>query len=78
MILREGSSLAVVGIAVGAAAALGLTRFGASLLYGVAPTDAVTFLVVAAALLIVALLACLVPARAAARLDPVEVLRSLD
>jgi predicted permease len=78
MILTEGSILTVVGIIVGAVAALGVTRFGASLLYGVTPTDAVTFLVVAATLLIVALLACLVPARAAARLDPVEVLRSLD
>jgi macrolide transport system ATP-binding/permease protein len=75
MILRQGLTLAFVGTAVGFLAALGLTRFGASLLYGVSPTDRMTFVIVPSFLMAVALLACMLPARAAARLDPVEVLR---
>ena len=76
MILKQGSTLACVGTAVGLLAAFGLTRFGASLLYGVNPTDTVTFIVVPSFLVAVALLACMLPARAAARLDPADVLRS--
>jgi predicted permease len=75
MIVKQGLALAFIGIVVGSLAAIGLTRFGVSLLYGVAPTDPTTFVVVPSVLMGVALLACLVPARAAARLDPVEVLR---
>jgi predicted permease len=75
MILRQGLTLAFVGTAVGFITALGLTRFGASLLYGVSPTDKMTFVVVPSFLMAVALLACMLPARAAARLDPVDVLR---
>jgi len=76
MILRQGLTLASIGIAVGLLAALGVTRFAATLLYSVNPRDPATFVVVPAVLLAVALLACLLPARAASRLDPVEVLRS--
>ncbi|PYR57040.1 MAG: hypothetical protein DMF91_20410 [Acidobacteria bacterium] len=76
MIVKQGSTLAFVGTAVGLLAAVGLTRFGASLLYGVNATDAVTFVVVPSFLMAVALLACMLPARAAARLDPADVLRS--
>ena len=76
MILRQGLTLASIGIAVGLLAALGVTRFAATLLYAVNPRDPATFVVVPAVLLAVALLACLLPARAASRLDPVEVLRS--
>ena len=76
MILRQGLTLASIGIAVGLLAALGVTRFAAALLYAVNPRDPATFVVVPAVLLAVALLACLLPARAASRLDPVEVLRS--
>ncbi len=76
MILRQGLTLALVGTGVGFLAGLGVTRFAASLLYGVNPTDPLTFAVVPSFLMAVALLACLLPARAAARLDPVEVLRS--
>jgi putative ABC transport system permease protein len=75
MILRQGLTLAGVGTAVGVFMALGLTRFAATLLYGVNPTDSVTFVVVPSFLMAVALLACALPARAAARLDPVDVLR---
>jgi putative ABC transport system permease protein len=76
MILKQGLTLAFTGTAVGFFAALGVTRFAASLLYSVNPTDPMTFVVVPSLLMAVALLACLVPARAAARLDPVDVLRS--
>jgi predicted permease len=76
MILRQGAKWASVGIAVGLLAALGLTRFGAALLYGVKPTDWMTFTVVPSLLMAIALLACLLPARVAAQLDPVDVLRS--
>ena len=76
MILKQGLTLAFVGTAVGLLAALGLTRFGATLLYGVTPADKVTFVLVPSVLAAVALLACILPARVAARLDPVDVLRS--
>jgi predicted permease len=76
MILKQGIALAFVGTAVGFLASLGLTRFASSLLYGVSPTDPLTFVVVPSCLIAVALVACVLPARAAARLDPVEVLRS--
>ena len=76
MILKQGITLALIGTALGLLAGLGVTRFAASLLYGVNPTDPLTFVVVPALLMAVALLACLLPARAAARLDPVDVLRS--
>jgi predicted permease len=76
MILKQGLTLAFIGTVLGFVAGLGATRFAASLLYGVNPTDPVTFVVVPSVLLAVALLACLLPARAAARLDPVDVLRS--
>src|SRR5688572_1391337 len=75
MIVKQGLTLASIGIVLGSLAAISLTRFGVSLLYGVTPTDPTTFVVVPSVLIGVALLACLVPARAAARLDPVEVLR---
>jgi predicted permease len=76
MILKQGIALAFVGTAVGFLASLGLTRFASSLLYGVSPTDPLTFVVVPSCLIAVALVACVLPARAAARLDPVDVLRS--
>jgi ABC-type antimicrobial peptide transport system permease subunit len=75
LILRQGVTLAFVGATVGFLAAVGITRFGATLLYGVSPTDTLTFISVPALVMAVALLACTLPARAAARLDPVEVLR---
>jgi predicted permease len=76
MILKQGAALALAGIVLGAAAALLVTRFSASLLYGVSPTDRVTFIAVPILLLAVSIVACLLPARAAARLDPVDVLRA--
>ena len=76
MILRQGMALALVGTAIGLAAGFALSRFAETLLYGVQPLDVVTFVAVPLFLLIVTLAACLLPARAAARVDPVVVLKS--
>ncbi|MDA2929200.1 ABC transporter permease [Acidobacteria bacterium AH-259-O06] len=75
MVLKQGLVITVIGIAIGAAAALGLTRFISSFLYGVTPTDPPTFVAVSAVLLVVGLLACYIPARRATKIDPMEALR---
>jgi len=75
MIMRQGMLLATIGLALGLAAAYGLTRLLASLLFGVKTTDPITYAVVAAVLLIVSLLACYIPARRATRIDPLIALR---
>jgi putative ABC transport system permease protein len=76
LILRHGALLTSVGIAVGVVGALWLTRLLAGLLYGVTPTDPVSFASVVALLLGVALAASYVPARRALRVDPMNVLRN--
>jgi putative ABC transport system permease protein len=73
--LGEGARLAAVGLALGVVAAIALTRFVAALLYGVGTTDAVTYGAVAALLGATALLAAYIPARRAARVDPMVALR---
>jgi putative ABC transport system permease protein len=75
LVLREGMVLAAIGTGVGLAAALGLTRFLASLLYGVRPADPPTLAAVALLLAGIALLACGVPAWRATRVDPMVALR---
>ena len=75
LVLRQGMALAGLGIAAGSAAALALTRFVASYLHGVSPTDPVTFALVAAVLAGAAAAACLIPSRRAARIDPAVALR---
>jgi putative ABC transport system permease protein len=70
LVLRQGMILAVIGVLVGLAGAFGLTRFIGSLLFGVAATDPLTFVAIPLLLLFVALVACYLPARRAARLDP--------
>ncbi|MGH9619771.1 MAG: FtsX-like permease family protein [Bryobacteraceae bacterium] len=75
MVVRGGFKLAALGVGIGIIAALGTTRFLASLLYGVKPTDPATFAAVSLLLLAVALLASYIPARQAAKVDPMETLR---
>ena len=75
LILRDGAKLAVFGIAIGVAAALGLTRLMASLLFEVTPTDPTTFVSVAILLGLVGLVACYVPARRATCVDPLVALK---
>jgi predicted permease len=75
LILGQGAMLAVFGIAVGLASALALTRFLRSLLFEIKANDPATFIGVAILLLIVALLACYIPARRAMRVDPMVALR---
>jgi putative ABC transport system permease protein len=76
LVIRQAAGLAGLGLLIGALCALGLTRVLTSLVYGVSATDPLAFVGVALLLLTVALLASLVPARRAARVDPMSVLRS--
>ena len=75
LVMGQGARMALVGIALGAAAALGLTRLMRSLLFGVSAADPLTFAAVAILLVGVALAACYVPARRAMRVDPMTALR---
>jgi putative ABC transport system permease protein len=76
LVLREATALAVVGIAVGLAAAFALSRTLSTLLFDLSPRDPVAFLAAPLVLLLTAVIAALVPARRAARVDPIEALRS--
>jgi putative ABC transport system permease protein len=74
-VLRQGLTLTLIGLAIGVAAALALTRVLASLLYGVTAADPMTFVAVSLLLMVVGLVACYIPARRATRIDPMSALR---
>jgi ABC-type antimicrobial peptide transport system permease subunit len=76
MVLREGGVLAGAGVTLGIAGALAASRVLSGFLFGVTPSDPAVFVAVPALLGFVALGACLIPARRASRVDPVEALRS--
>ena len=75
MVIGQAIKLVLVGVAIGIVGALALTRFLSSLLYGVRPADPLTFIAVSLILIAVALLACYIPARRAAKVDPMTALR---
>jgi len=76
MVLRQGGSVIVVGVLLGLLGAFALTRMMESVIFGVSPTDPATYVAASVGLLVIALLATYLPARRAARVDPVEALRA--
>jgi ABC-type antimicrobial peptide transport system permease subunit len=76
MVLRQGLVLAAAGIVIGLISALALTRLMQSLLYGVRPSDPITFVAVAAALMLIALMASALPAWRATQVSPTIALRA--
>jgi ABC-type antimicrobial peptide transport system permease subunit len=75
LVIGEGMLLTLIGMAIGLAAALGLTRFLSDLLYGVSAVDPLTFGLIALLLVGVALSACWLPARRATKIDPMVALK---
>jgi predicted permease len=75
LVLRRAMLLAVIGVCIGVAGALAVTRYMETLLFGVKPIDVITFVAVALGLVLVALVASLIPARRAAKVDPLVALR---
>jgi putative ABC transport system permease protein len=75
LVMKRGMGVALAGMAIGIAAAFALTRLMSSLLFGVSATDPFAFIAVVATLILVALLACWIPARRATRVDPMTALR---
>jgi putative ABC transport system permease protein len=75
LVVGQGMKLALIGVTIGSAGAVALTRLMSGLLYGVSATDTMTFVAIALLLSVVALLACYIPARRAAKVDPIIALR---
>jgi putative ABC transport system permease protein len=75
LVVGQGVLLAVIGVAIGLVAALALTRFMSSLLFGISATDPVTFALISSLLIAVSTLASIIPARRALKVDPMEALR---
>jgi putative ABC transport system permease protein len=75
MVIAQGAKLVGIGVVIGIAAALGLTQLLSTALYGVTATDPGTYVAVSALLVVVAMLACYIPAHRAARVDPMVALR---
>ena len=76
LVFKQGITIALVGIVVGVAGALALSRLTKSLLYGVDPADPATFGIVAGVIVLVATAACLIPMRRATRVDPLTAIRA--
>ena len=76
LVLGQGAGLAVIGVVLGLGIAQGTSRLLQSMLFGVSPTDGLTFVVIASVLLLVAVAASAVPARRASRVDPIRTLRA--
>src|SRR5260370_39919365 len=75
LVIGRGARMELVGVAIGTGAALGLTRLMANQLFGVSAHDPLTFAGVATLLIIVAVVACYIPAQRAMRVDPITALR---
>ena len=76
LVLGDGMRMTVIGVVIGLLASFGLTRLMTKMLFGVSATDPMTFVLISALLMLVALLACLIPARRAMKVDPLVALRN--